>query len=425
MIKRFYRSFCYIMTASVIIFFSLYAAPAHSIETDNSEGWFFPTIGTFNGTWELGVGAHFWDDHFNLRNLQFRADLDLAPGLRWHALARTNSELNGLGEWDPRLDENFIEWYGFHRSSSGVFSFSAKYGRSRYLRFPFPDAISTFDQVPGVEDLTGGEETGYSGLTCTIDYAHRSGFGVHGVWVDWGLGVDRPGEWAEKYIFYRHVSTPWHFEARYGDLALRSLPLGRSDEGYSLFVGRAIGNWSVGLLFEDVHGQDTYTGIVVTFAEGKTTELLGSVAFDYTRSPQGFAVQAPLISGTIGNLRRSNSAGRQYYTGILMGPGKKDYVDMDGFELVGEVVAERIRTYWQNGQARNWYEHRLSGWGRTSGPGLIAVMVEDPWYLKLEALVSPHTKFTSWEALEDWESDRMGPAQLNQKVLYRFYIHKE
>ena len=91
------------MTASVIIFFSLYAAPAHSIETDNSEGWFFPTIGTFNGTWELGVGAHFWDDHFNLRNLQFRADLDLAPGLRWHALAEPTVNLTDWANGIPAL----------------------------------------------------------------------------------------------------------------------------------------------------------------------------------------------------------------------------------------------------------------------------------------------------------------------------------
>ncbi|MDD4160799.1 MAG: hypothetical protein PHO18_07625 [Synergistaceae bacterium] len=422
MIKKLTHNLRSFMAVHIILLFFLLALPAYSMERDNSEGWFFPTIGTFNGTWELGVGAHFWDDHFDLRNLQLRADLDLAPGLRWHALARTNRKLNGLDEWDPRLDEHYVEWYGFHRSTSGTFSFSAKYGKSRYLRFPFPDAISTFDQVPGVEDLTGGEESGYSGLICTVDYAHRSGLGLHGVWVDWGLGVDRPAEWAEKYIFYRHVSAPWHFEARYGDLALRSLPLGRSNEGYSLFLGRDIGDWSVGLFFEDVRGQETYTGIVVTFAEGNTTALLGSMAFDYTRSPNGFAVQVPLVSGTIGNLRRSKSA---YYTGILMKQGKKDYADMEGFVLVGEVVAERIRTYWQNGQARNWYEHRLSGWGRTSGPGVFAVMVEDPWYLKLEALVSPHTAFSSWEALEDWESDRMGPAQLNQKVLYRFYVPKE
>ncbi len=72
------------------------------------QGWTFPTIGSLNGTWELSVGAHLWADHFDLRNLQLRADIDLAPGLRWHALARSNRLLNGLGEWEPRLDERPI-----------------------------------------------------------------------------------------------------------------------------------------------------------------------------------------------------------------------------------------------------------------------------------------------------------------------------
>ncbi|MGI6788024.1 MAG: hypothetical protein ACOX4X_00785 [Aminobacterium colombiense] len=41
--------------------------------------------------------------------------------------------------------------------------------------------------------------------------------------------------------------------------------------------------------------------------------------------------------------------------------------------------------------------------------------------MELESLVSPHTDLWSWDDLKKWEEDRMGPAQLNQKVVYRFY----
>ena len=411
--------------AAIIVFAIAWGTPSPAGGSVQEKGWFFPSTGAFTGNWGLSVGAHLWDDHFELRNLQLRADMDIAPGLRWHGLARSNSLRDGLHEWEPRMDEHFLEWYGFHNSSHGVFSFSVKAGRARYLRFPYPDAISTFDQVPGIEDLGGGEETAYSGLICTADYAHSSGLGLHGVWIDWGFGIDRPAEWAEKYIYYRKTSAPWHFEARYGDLALRSLPIGRADEGYSIFAGRDMGEWSAGLLYEDVSGQETYTGIVITFKKESSTAWAGAMALDYTRSPEGFAVQVPLLSGTIGGIRRIDSSRQPFFTGVLMSPGRDGYLEAEGLILVGEITAERVRTYWQNGQVRNWYEHRLSSWGKTSGKGIVAVMIEDPWYLQLEALVSPHTDFSSREALEEWERDRMGPAQISQRVVYRFYAPPE
>jgi hypothetical protein len=78
---------------------------------------------------------------------------------------------------------------------------------------------------------------------------------------------------------------------------------------------------------------DTYTGIVVTFAEGKTTELLGSVAFDYTRSLR------VCRTGTAYIRDHRESSQKQFCREAILyryldGPGKKDYVDMDGFELV-------------------------------------------------------------------------------------------
>lgn len=78
-------------------------------------------------------------------------------------------------------------------------------------------------------------------------------------------------------------------------------------------------------------------------------------------------------------------------------------------------------TYWQNGQGRNFYEHTLSKWGETDSENSTVVMESDTWYLKLEALVSPHTSFENWDDLVQWEKHRQGPAQLAQPVTYKFY----
>ncbi len=384
--------------------------------------WRFPTIGSGNGRWYLSVGTHFWKDHFDLRNLQLGADMDLGKGLRLHGLFRSNSERDTLEGFSPRADELFLEAFGFRTSPSGTLSLSVKGGRARYLRFPYPDAISLFDQVPGVGDLEGRDPTGYSGIIATLDYAHRSGLGIHGTYIDWGFDVDRPSGWAEAYLYHRYDDGPWHFEARYGELAVRPEPSGRTAEGFSVFAGRTFKNGnSVGFLYEDCSGQEAYTGIVVSFTPGKTTRWMGELAFDYTRSPTGHAMQIPLLSGTIGNVIRADAQTSPVFAGIFMERGQSGWLEAGKWVLVGEVKAERIRTYWQNGQVRNYYEHRISSWGTTDGKGLRVVMVEEPWHLQLEALVSPHTDFWSWEDLEDWERDRQGPAQLRQKVTYRFY----
>jgi hypothetical protein len=385
------------------------------------KGWCFPSIGKGNGFWGLSAGAHFWTDHLDFRNLQLLTDVDLGAGLRWHSIIRSNKEMNGLGEWAPRFDEAFIEKYGFYVDANGTLSLSAKLGRSRYLRFPYPDAIATFDQVPGIGDLKGGDETGYSGLILTADYAHKCGLGVHAAWIDWGFGVDRSSNWAERYIFYRNDSGLWHYEARFGDLPIREEVMGETAQGFNLFVGRTFKNWSIGFLYEELEDQPAYTGIVVRFAQGDKTKKMGELAFDYTRAPRGHAVQIPLLSGTIGRVWRVDPTQEPLFKGVLMKPGEDGALQATDYVLVGEVEAERIRTYWQNGQVRNFYEHRLSCWGDTQSPGLVVKMVEEPWYLELESLVSPHTDLWSWDDLKKWEEDRMGPAQLNQKVVYRFY----
>ncbi len=307
---------------AIVVFALAWGTPSPA-GGEEPAGWSFPTIGTFNGTWELSVGAHLWADHFDLRNLQLRAGVDLGPGLRWHALVRSNRLRNGLEEWEPRFDEHFLEWYGFHNSPSGVFSFSVKAGRygtcasptRRHLHL----RLSRRGRPGGGKDVTAIPRHSHRLLRSPLRLRpprreDRLGF-----------GVDRPAEWAERYVFYRRTSHPWHFEARWGDLALRSLPMGKTGGGYSLFVGRDMGGWDAGFLYEDISGQETYTGIVITFKQNSATRWMGSVAFDYTRTPEGFALQVPLLSGTFGNLIRMDASREPAFTGILMAPGKKGF----------------------------------------------------------------------------------------------------
>ena len=364
-------------------------------------GWFLPSVGAGVGNWSASVGLFASSDGTKAQNLQLRGDVDLAPGLRAHAVVRSNREMQTLRGIRPRLDEGYIEAYGFHHSSAGVLSGSLRVGATRYLRFPYPDAISMFDQVPDVSDLNGGTETGYNGSLLVLDYAHPSGLGAHFTGANWGFGREGGSDTLERYGYYG-AGRSLRFEVRAGRLPVRLEPLGASEKGYDVYLGANIKSYSVGLLYEKLDHQPAYTGIIVKFAPTRITRALGKVAFDYTRNPQGFAAQIPFASGKIGRVSRAAPAN-----------GK----------LVGEIKAERFRTYWQNGQVRNYYEHRISSSGGTGAPGLSVVVEEEPWTLNYEALVSPHVfGEDGWKA---WERDRRGPAHITQKVTYKFYRTEE
>jgi hypothetical protein len=368
--------------------------------TQQDKGWFFPYLGQGKGTWDASVGIFFWNDTFHTRNLQLRGDMDLAPGMRWHTVVRSNREQDTLSGFHPHFDENYLEGYGFHENKIGTLSASLRVGNMRYLHFPYPDAIAVFDQVPGIGDLKGSEKTGYSGELLALDYAHKTGLGLHVSGINWGFGKEGGSQILEDYLFYRQNVGKLHFETHVGGLAVRPEPLGRKENGYNVYLGTTGTRYTVGLLYEKLQNQTAYTGVMVTFPMNNTTKAMGKVAFDYDRTPEGFAMQIPLAAGRIGGIQTKVP---------------------EGGVLVGEMKAERLRTYWQNGQVRNYYEHRVSNWGETGGADLIVVMKEEPWYLQTEALVSPH-KFS--EGLKTWERDRQGPAQLSQKVTYQFYkIH--
>jgi hypothetical protein len=378
------------------------------------EGWWLPSTGSFNGHWDLGVGAHFWNDHFTLRNLQLRTVFDLAPGLRFNSIIRSNKVFDNLDGFEPTFDQLFLEAYGFHYSDYGKFSGSLKAGKMRYLRFPEPDLISRFDHVPGTEDLRiDGAETGYNGQMLTLDYQTDLGLGYHLTGINWDYGERDGSNWIENYVYYRDRWGAIDFEGRVGLLPLihaaGSNPgagshLGESGPGYNLFLGANWRDYKVGFLYENIENgrineRDIRTGIMVEFAFSKVTDILGSLRFDYTSSPEGFVTHIPLASGEFGYAKEKPA----------------------NSELVGEIKAERVITYWQNGQGRNFYEHTLSKWGNTDPAETAVVMDADSWYLKLEALVSPHTSFSSRDDLVQWENSRQGPAQLAQPVTYKFY----
>jgi hypothetical protein len=379
----------------IVPYMNIYAEKINTEPQD--KGWFFPYLGQGKGTWDASVGIFFWSDTFHTRNLQLRGDMDLAPGMRWHTVVRSNREQDTLSGFHPHFDENYLEGYGFHENKTGTLSTSLRVGNMRYLHFPYPDAIAVFDQVPGIGDLTGNGKTGYSGELLTLDYAHKTGLGLHVSGINWGFGREGGSQILEDYLFYRQNVGKLHFETHVGGLAVRPEPLGRKENGYNVYLGTTGTRYTVGLLYEKLQNQPAYTGVMVTFPMNNTTKAMGKVAFDYDRTPEGFAMQIPLVSGRFGGIQKEVP---------------------EGGVLVGEIKAERLRTYWQNGQVRNYYEHRVSNWGETGDADLIVVMKEEPWYLQTEALVSPH-KFS--EGLKTWERDRQGPAQLSQKVTYQFY----
>lgn len=394
------------------------------------DGWWAPTIGPGKGHWDLRVGVHAWTDHIELRNLRLRGLIDLGPGLRALAVVRSNSDVAGITTVAPRIDELYLEKYGYYTRGAHRLSLSLRLGVLRYLRFPYPDIISTFDQVPGIADLQGTHPTGYGGLVATAEYEHASGLGAHFTAIKWGFGYPGRHDLIEGYGFYRTQLGPLDLELRAGILALRPEPLGKGAPGYNVYLGYRDPEWQAGVLYEKLQGQPVRTGVMVRFAfphsgqsqpitgnpwrpdghfhgsylsvsipAARFAEAAGRVALDYTRAPQGIAFEIPLAKGSFG------------MHGELPPP--------QGAQLVGEIHAERVTTYWQNGQSRNYYEHVTGQWGETGDPALDVVVVEGPWYLQLEALVSPNMLTPS--QLREWERQRQGPAQLAQPVVYQFY----
>lgn len=387
----------------VILWCALLCAAALAQEPGDpaAKGWRTHSLGAVRGNGSLSLGLQIWHDRLRVRNLVLRNYLDLAPGIRAHLGLRRRENEWRRRPFSPDVDEAYLEGMTFFRDNNHNLAFNLKVGRVRYLRFPVPDRLSVFDQVPGIRDLTGGPVTDYRGALLIFEGAHRSGLGVHFGGISWGFDSDQRGTNAvEWYGFLRRsFGSGWRFEGRLGALAVRVEPLGRpARRGGNVFLSREVGEFEIGAMYEKLRGYPAYTGVMVRFRSTDITRFLGRVAFDYARKPEGFAFQYDLLDWTI----NASSA---------PAPGE---------ELVGEVRAVRLRTYWQQSFLRNEYEHRISSWGETRCAGLRMVAEEKPWYLELEALVSPHVSVRS-----EWLRDRQGPAQLAQEVVYRFYRKRE
>ena len=357
-------------------------------------GWHTDFIGPFRGDFDASFGVKFFTSRFNLRNLIFGGTVDLLPGIRARAQFRRREGERQAFQIDS--DEVYLEGFNQYRGKDLNFGANLRIGRIRYLHFPFPDAIAEFDQVPGITDLNGGANTDYRDAVLQGELAMNSGWGAHVT----GLAhvVDgHPGAHAvEAYGFYRHdFGRGWHFEGRAGALAVRHEPLGRDGQlGANVYLGKQLGEINLGFLYENKRNEHEYGGIMLQFRPNNVTKALGHVSFDYSRTPEGFTVQIPLL-----HLRLRESK----------------YV-RPGDVLVGEVRAARIKTLWQQGFVRNQYEHRLESWGETGDPSLHCVVTEEPWYLEAEALVTPHL-IPDARA----ERDRQGPGQFVQRVTYRYY----
>ncbi|HZP81845.1 MAG TPA: hypothetical protein VFB21_09430, partial [Chthonomonadaceae bacterium] len=330
-------------------------------------------------------------------NFIFGGQMDLLPGVRVRANFRRREGEQKAFQVDS--DEVYLEAFNQYRAPTWNAGLQLRIGHVRYLHFPYPDAIAQFDQVPGISDLYANTETDYRSVVLQGEAALNSGWGVHWAGLAQGFEGDPHvvGRVIESYLFYRSdFGRGWHFEARGGWLAVRREPLGQSAQpGGNVYLGKQIGEFNVGLLYENKRREHEFSGLMVQFRPTEVTRALGKVSFDYSRRPiEGFSVQIPVWHGRLNESRFVRS----------------------GDVLVGEVRAVRIRTLWQQGFVRNQYEHRLASWGETGDPRLHCVVTEEPWYLQTEALVSPHL-------IPDarWERDRMGPGQFVQRVTYRYY----
>ncbi|HLK56082.1 MAG TPA: hypothetical protein VKU00_05945 [Chthonomonadaceae bacterium] len=361
-------------------------------------GWHTDFLGTGRGVFDLSFGIKFWPDRFYFRNVTFGSTVELLPGLRARLGFRRHEGEQQAFQVDT--DEIYLEGFDQYRAPSWQGSFSLRAGHVRYLHTPYPDAIAQFDQVPGITDLTDGPETDFRNVVLSAEAALNSGWGVH--FSGRAVALDGPplARVLEAYGFYRHdFGRGWHFESRLGELAVRQEPLGRAAQfGGDVFLGKQLGEFNVGLLYEKKQTEHEYTGIMLQFRPGPVTRALGKIGLDYSRFPQeGFSAQIPVL-----HLRFNEQT-----------------TVRSGDILVGEVRAVRIRTLWRQGFLRNEYEHRLESWGETSDSHLRCVVTEEPWYLQTEALISPHIVPDA-----RWEHDRQGPGQFVQRVTYRYYRPK-
>ncbi len=362
---------------------------------------FFNHYKTFSytpyGHWSFSTGFHAWSDHIDIKNAQLRSLLYLNQHWRINTVLRSNKEFREITPFEPKIDELYLQWQWLSTHQKNQNGVSIKIGEMRYLRFPKPDIISQFDQVPGTEDLSQNKQTSYRGIMLNQEYNITKTVGFHSSLLQWIASEQSGLTLIEGYLYYRKHTKTIDFETRLGQLAERNFPLGNGSFGYSSYIGINYRDFKAGVLIESLESEGIRTGILVEFSNNPINAFLGKMRADYTRSPQGIGIQPTLLRGTFGMTKTI--------------PENK--------EKVGEIVVRQTITYWQNGQGRNFYEHILSKSGKTSSSHV--TMKTYPTYLKIESLVSKHHTFKSWDDLIQWEKERQGPAELATIVVYSFY----
>ena len=359
-------------------------------------GWHTDFIGSLRGDVDVSFGTKLWFDRFKFQNVIFSTTIDLLPGLRGRLQLNRREGEQKFFQLDT--DEIYLEAYQQYRGRNFDLSGQLRVGHVRYLHFPYPDAISQFDVPPDITDLYQQTETEYRSVTFQTEAALHGGWGAHLTALAQGF-VDDPnvvGRLLDAYGFYRSdFGRGWRFETHAGVLGARNYPLVRKGElGGAFYVGKQVGEFNLGLLYENKRKDGEFSGVMIQFRPGTVTRALGRYTVDYSRKPEGFTAQIPLYHGRINESRFV----------------RKDDV------LVGEVRAVRMRTVFKQGFQRNQYEHRLASWGETGDSRLHCVVTEEPWFLQTEALVSPHLVPDA-----RWERDRLGPGQYVQRVTYRYY----
>lgn len=386
--------------------------------------WWLPSTGPYTGHFEASVSFQFWNDYLDARNLQWRGQFNLPQGLRLNAIVRSNRQLSGLGTFAPAFDELYLEARGYHFSPRDTFSFNARYGRMRYQRFPFPDLLSIFDLVPGMEDLEPDPEfraslngawrsfrSSLNGLLVNLDYQHLSRLGLHSSLYQNSLG--EPADHVlEAYTYYRAQPGPVELELRAGRLQWRDLqppvpssrpPVAyrRSRPGASLYLGSRWRGIRFGFMVEQLRDEDLYAGILLQFSPHPVSNFLGSFHLDYTRVPEGFALQLPLVRGSYG------------YLSPAALPAEA--------QLVGEVISERRSTFWGNSQTRNFFEHEYQAGGEVQGDDLAVLCLERSWYLKNESPIGRLDGLSGAQDIRRWDHSSARLGEVAQPVVYRFY----
>ncbi len=389
-----------------------------------AEGWWLPSTAPYTGHFEGSVSLRLWSDRSEARNLQLRGLYNLPQGLRINAVLRSNRELGGIGVFEPAFDELYLESRGYHFGARSTVSYNLRYGRMRYLRFPFPDRLALFDLVPGMEDLEPDPEfraslngawrefrSSLNGALLNIDSLHARGFGHHA-----SLYLNSTGDPADvllqNFLYHRHHGARWEWELRAGQLQWRDLPTGPAADpsatprresrlGGSAYLGLRWGGLRLGVMLERVRDDDLFAGVLLQLSPHPVTNVLGTFHVDYTRVPEGIALHLPLLRGQYGYARAAELPA--------------------GARLVGEVHSERRATFWGSSQTRNFFEHEARVGGRVSGDDLVVVCDEDPWYLRSESPVGRLEQLQGVDDLRRWDSSSARLGEVAQPVVYRYY----